>query len=154
LPIDELVQDFRNDIMPYAEKHYRVYTDQQRRAIAGLSMGGAKTLNIAVCLPERFAYVSVFSSGIVAIAGGGSGADGPPWEEQHKDVLDGSELKEGLKLVWFATGRGDFLVETSRATVAMLKKHSLYVVYKETAGAHTWIVWREYLHEFAPQLFQ
>ena len=39
-------------------------------------------------------------------------------------------------------------------TVEMLKKHGLTVVYKETSGAHTWLVWREYLNEFAPQLFQ
>jgi enterochelin esterase-like enzyme len=35
----------------------------------------------------------------------------------------------------------------------MLRKHGFDVTYKETDGAHTWIVWREYLHEFAPQLF-
>jgi enterochelin esterase family protein len=36
----------------------------------------------------------------------------------------------------------------------MLKNHGFAVTYKETEGAHTWIVWREYLHEFAPQLFR
>jgi enterochelin esterase family protein len=36
----------------------------------------------------------------------------------------------------------------------MFKKHGFEVVYKETEGAHTWINWREYLNEFAPQLFQ
>ena len=63
-------------------------------------------------------------------------------------------MKEGIEPVWFATGRGDFLSQTSRATLEMLKKHGLDVVYKETAGAHTWIVWREYLHEFTPQLLR
>ncbi len=46
-PLDEFAQDFLTDIMPYAEKNYRVYTDRARRAIAGLSMGGSQTLNIA-----------------------------------------------------------------------------------------------------------
>ena len=155
LPIDEFVTDFVQDIMPYAETHYRVYADRQHRAIAGLSMGGAHTLNIAIPHPDKFAYVGVFSSGIFGITGGfGSNPQGPSWEEQHKDILDGATLKDGLKLVWFGTGKDDFLVETSRATVEMLKKHGLDVVYKEPAGAHTWIVWREYLREFAPQLFQ
>ena len=36
----------------------------------------------------------------------------------------------------------------------MLKKHGFNPVFKETPGAHTWIVWRNYLNEFAPQLFQ
>ena len=59
-----------------------------------------------------------------------------------------------LEGIWFATGKDDFLVETSRATVAMFKKHGFDIVYKETAGGHTWINWRDYLHEFAPQLFR
>jgi enterochelin esterase family protein len=156
LPIDEFTQDFVKDIMPYAETHYRVYTDKAHRAIAGLSMGGSQTLNIAIPYPDKFAHVGVFSSGIFGITGRGFGADAnaPSWEEQKKDILDGATLKDGLKLVWFGTGKDDFLVETSRATVEMLKKHGLDVVYRETEGAHTWIVWRQYLHEFAPQLFR
>ncbi len=153
---DEFTKDFIGDIMPHVEKNYRVYTDKAHRAIAGLSMGGAQTLNLAIPYPDKFAYVGVFSSGIFGIAGGGPGGapQGPSWEEQHKDKLDGAELKDGLKLVWFATGKDDFLVQTSRASVEMLKKHGLDVVYKETDGAHTWINWRDYLNEFAPQLFQ
>ena len=154
---DEFVPDFLNDIMPYVESHYRVHTDQQHRAIAGLSMGGGQTLNIAIPNPGKFAYVGVFSSGIFGITGGPGGAaasSGPTWEEQHKDVLDDAEAKKGIKLVWFATGKEDFLVATSRATVEMLKKHGFDVVYNETPGAHTWINWRNYLNEFAPQLFQ
>jgi len=156
LPIDEFTQDFVKDIMPYAETHYRVYTDKAHRAIAGLSMGGGQTLNIAIPYPDKFAYVGVFSSGIFGITGRGFGANanGPSWEEQQKDILDGNTLKDGLKLVWFGTGKDDLLVETSRATVEMLKKHDLDVVYRETEGAHTWIVWRQYLYEFAPQLFR
>jgi enterochelin esterase-like enzyme len=152
--VDEFVQDFQNDIMPYAESHYRVYTDPQNRAIAGLSMGGGQTLNIAIADPCKFAYIGVYSSGIFGIAGGfGSNPGGPSWEEQHKDVLDNAELHKGIKLLWFATGKEDFLVKTSQATVDMLKKHGFEVVYKETDGAHTWINWRNYLNEFAPQLF-
>jgi len=36
----------------------------------------------------------------------------------------------------------------------MFKKHGFDVIYDETTGAHTWIVWRDYLHGFAPKLFQ
>jgi len=158
-PTDEFISDFVSDIMPYAEKHYRVYTDRQHRAIAGLSMGGGHTLNIGIPHLDQFAYLGVFSSGVFGITGPGrrgaaGAAAGPSWEEQHKEVLDNAELKKGLKLVWFATGKEDSLVTTSRATVEMLKKHGFEVVYQETDGAHTWINWRNYLNEFAPQLFQ
>ncbi|MBN1510168.1 MAG: hypothetical protein JW955_25195 [Sedimentisphaerales bacterium] len=155
-PVDEFIPDFLDDIMPYAESHYRVYADQAHRAIAGLSMGGGHTINIAFPNPGKFAYIGVFSSGIFGIAGGGPGGAapaGPTWQEQHKDVLDSADAKKGIKLVWFATGKDDFLVRTSQASVEMLRKHGFEVVYKETDGAHTWINWRNYLSEFAPQLF-
>ncbi len=154
---DEFVQEFTTDIMPYIEKQYRVRTDRQSRALAGLSMGGGQTLNIGVPHLDQFAYLGVFSSGVFGITGrgfGGSAPAGPTFEEKNKAVLDNPKLKKGFMLFWFATGKDDFLVETSRATVEMLKKHGFDVAYKETEGAHTWINWRQYLNEFAPQLFR
>ena len=58
---DPFVNDFLSDLMPYVEKNYRVLTDRQNRAIAGLSMGGFQTLNIAVPHLDQFAYIGVFS---------------------------------------------------------------------------------------------
>jgi len=157
-PVDEFVQDFVGDIMPYVEKNYRIYADRQHRAIAGLSMGGSQTLNIAVPNLEKFGYFGVFSSGLIGSFGGGRGGftnapAGPTWEERNKASLDNAKLKKGLKLVWFATGKDDFLIETSRGSVALLKKHGFDPVFIETPGGHTWINWRNYLIEFAPQLF-
>ncbi len=160
----EFVEDFLTDIMPYVEKNYRVYADRQHRAIAGLSMGGSQTLNIAIPHLEKFAYVGVFSSGLIGSFGGRRGAaagssqpqppPGPTWEEQHKAELDNSAARKGLKLLWFSTGKDDGLITTTRATLDMLKKHGFEPVFQESPGAHTWINWRNYLIEFAPQLFQ
>ena len=153
--VDEFVQDFCNDLKPYVEEHYRVYADRQHRAIAGLSMGGGQTINIAIPNLGEFAYFGVFSSGVFSLnRRGPQDESGPTWEQQNKEALDNAELKKGLKLIWFATGKEDFLIETSRSTVELLKKHGFDVVFKETAGAHTWINWRNYLNEFASQLFQ
>jgi enterochelin esterase family protein len=152
----EFEPEFVADIMPQMEQRYRVYTDRSHRAMAGLSMGGAHTLNIGIPHLDNFAYLGVFSSGIFGITGGPgtNPPSGPSFEEKNKTVLDDAKLKEGLKLFWFATGKDDFLVTTSRATVEMLKKHQFDVVYKESQGAHTWDNWRDYLRDFAPQLFQ
>ncbi len=152
----EFEPEFINDIMPQMEKRYRVYTDRQHRAMAGLSMGGAQTLNIGIPNLDKFAYLGVYSSGIFGFAGGmgGNQPPGPSFEEKNKVILDDARLKDGLKLFWFATGKDDFLVATSRATVAMFKQHQFNLSYKETEGAHTWDNWREYLREFAPLLFQ
>jgi len=152
----EFERDFMDDVVPLVEKTYRVRTDRNSRAIAGLSMGGGQTLNIGFSHLDKFAYLGVYSSGVFGITGGSRAPapNEPSWEERHKETLDNTKLKKGLKLVWFATGKDDFVLKTSQATVGMLKKHQFDVVYKETTGGHTWINWREYLNEFAPQLFQ
>lgn len=175
-PPDEFTQDFLTDLMPYAESHYRVITDRAHRAIAGLSMGGSQTLNIAIPHLNEFSYIGVFSSGLLGVLGGGrggrgpAGASGPPaaapssdsgaltgaalWESQHKAELDNSAWKKGLKLVWFSTGKEDSLNPTSRATVELLNKHGYNATFRDSEGGHTWLNWRDYLVAFTPQLFQ
>src|SRR5262249_1443041 len=63
---DPFANDFMNDIVPYVEKNYRALTDRQSRAIAGLSMGGNQTLNISMAHLDKFAYIGVFSSGVIS----------------------------------------------------------------------------------------
>ena len=158
---DPFANDFLTDLMPYVEKNYRVLTDRQSRAIAGLSMGGNQTLNIAIPHLDKFAYIGVFSSGIIS-----AGRGAPPsadstsapfaeaWERQHLAALDNAANKRGLNLLWFGTGKEDFLIATTRSTVELLKKHGFKPVFVESEGAHTWLNWRDYLSTFAPQLFQ
>ena len=153
---DAFLKDFSADILPYVEKNYRALTDRPNRAIAGLSMGGMQTLNIAVPHLDQFAYVGVFSSGILTAAARGAEAApfGQAWEQQNLAALDNAPLKRGLKLLWFGTGTADFLIETSRNSVALMKKHGFNPVFVESEGGHTWLNWRDYLSEFAPQLFR
>jgi enterochelin esterase family protein len=90
----------------------------------------------------------------------GRAGQGPPpqtaaeWEKANAATLDDAALKKDLKLLWFATGKDDFLLTTTQATLDLLKKHGFTPVYRETAGGHTWVNWRDYLVEFAPQLFR
>lgn len=155
LPMDEFISDFVNDIKPYVEKRYRIFGDRKHRAIAGLSMGGAHTLSIAIPSLEEYAYIGVFSSGVFGLAEQMEGFEsGLSYPERHKEVLSNAELKEGLELFWFATGVDDILLETSRTTVQMFKDHGFDVIYRETEGGHTWLNWRDYLIEFTPMLFK
>lgn len=146
-PADPFLDDFVADLMPYVEKNYRVLTDREHRAIAGLSMGGGQTLNIAMPHLDRFAYVGIFSSGIPANV-----ADA--WEREHLAELDNGAAKRGLKLLWFGTGKQDFMMDTTRSSVALMKKHGFAPVFVESEGGHTWLNWRDYLSAFAPQLFR
>jgi len=169
---DPFLDDFSTDIKPYIETNYRVLKGRENTAIAGLSMGGYHTLYIGVPHLDQFGYLGVFSSGLIGLVPmrmpGAPAAPAAPaataqpegpnpglaWEEQNRAVLDNPSLKKGLKLFWFATGSDDFLMPTTKATIELLKKHGFSVVFKESGGGHTWANWRDYLVEFAPQLFQ
>jgi enterochelin esterase family protein len=158
--INRFTLEFVNDVMPYVERHYRTLADRPNRAIAGLSMGGSQTLDIAFRHLAKFAYIGVYSSG--ATLGGGRGAAAgavaapppPDWEAIHLADLDNASLKTGTRLVWLATGVDDRLITNTRATVDLLKKHGFQPEFAETPGAHTWLVWRDYLRQFAPRLFR
>lgn len=154
--IDEFGTDFTDDLKPYVEKTYRVLDGRANRAIAGLSMGGMQTLNIAFSNLKDYAHIGVYSSGVFGIAGGGPGGGAPntQWVDSRKATLDDAELKKGLKTLYIACGDKDFLVGTSDATIKMLKDHKFDVIDKKTGGGHTWLNWRDYLADFAPMLFQ
>jgi enterochelin esterase family protein len=153
---DEFIEDFLNHIKPYIENNFRVKLGSENTAIAGLSMGGGHTINISIPHLSDYGYIGVFSSGVFGIEGGNAFLPnmGGSWEERNLKTLDDPELKKGLKLVWFATGKDDFLLSTTKATVAVLRKHNFDVVFNETNGGHIWKNWREYLLEFSQKLFK
>lgn len=140
-------EEFRTDIQPYVEQRYRVRTDRDGRAIAGLSMGGAQACNLAFTDSQNFGYIGVFSSA----AAFESLED---WANARAAVLDDPAARQGLKLLWLATGREDFLIDRSRETVALFQQHGYQPEFLETDGGHTWINWQSYLNQFAPKLFQ
>jgi enterochelin esterase-like enzyme len=177
--VNPFTNEFISDMLPYVEKHYRTINDRQHRAIAGLSMGGNQTLDIAFTHLNLFSEIGVFSSG--ATLGGGRGrgpaapapggatvtpvsapATPPPaaqpprpdWEATHTVDLDNASLKKGLKLIWLSTGKDDGLMASTKSTVDILKKHGFEPVFVESPGAHSWFNWRNYLIQFTPQLFQ
>ena len=134
-------QSLVNDIIPFVQTHYRVYTDKDHRAIAGLSMGGAQTVTATNNNPSLFAYVGVFSAG-------GQVGD-PTFESQLQEIK-----KDGVKYYW--TGAGD--VDMARAgTVALaadLKDKGFPTSYKEIPGRHYWFLWRDFLSDYASLLFK
>src|SRR5262249_27218592 len=93
---DPFVSDFVDDVMPYVKNNYRVLTDRSSTAIAGLSMGGSQTLNVAIPHLEKFAYIGVYSSGLLGafpIPGRGGAASAPApgpgeWESRYAAKLD------------------------------------------------------------------
>jgi enterochelin esterase family protein len=131
-----------DEVIPQVEKQYRVTRDRTSRAIAGLSMGGAESLYTGLNALDKFAYIAGFSSG-------GAGED----FAKSFPKLD-SKANEQIRLLWIACGTDDRLIDANRKFIDWLKSKDIQLTRIETPGAHTWMVWRRNLSEFAPLLFQ
>jgi enterochelin esterase-like enzyme len=139
--------DLLQDLIPKIDATLRTIARPQSRAMAGLSMGGAHTLQFGLTHPDTFRYIGIFSMGL----GLGNAADIPRYEAANAAALARSAHE--MKLVYYAVGRQDFLYTSIAPTRAMLDRQHIAHVYHESGGGHTWINWRQYLADFAPRLF-
>lgn len=130
------------DALPLVEATYRVEKDAAHRAIAGLSMGGGQSLTVGLGNADRFAWVGAFS------------AAPPAADMVQKFLANPDAANTRFRLLWIAVGKDDFLRQRNEEFVAALKDKGIQHEWKLTDGDHSWPVWRRYLTEFAPLLFQ
>ena len=130
------------EVIPMVESTYRVKTDRESRAIAGLSMGGSEALIIGLNNLDRFAYLGAFSS----VGMNNRYAARFP-------NLDSSAAAK-LRVFWISCGRDDLLLKENRNFRDWLASKGIYVQWVESPGAHWWTVWRRNLSDLVPQLFQ
>src|ERR1700719_2409859 len=130
------------EVMPKVESEYRVMTDRNSRAIAGLSMGGSESLLTGLNNLDKFAWIGAFSAG------------GMP-DELEKDFpgLD-AKANQQILMLWIACGTEDRLITVNRNLREWLKNKGVQPTDIETPGMHTWMVWRRNLAEFAGLLFR
>jgi enterochelin esterase family protein len=137
--------DILSGIRTMIERDFKVSKRADDRAIAGLSMGGGQTINIAFSQPDLFRYVILMSPAASARV-----ADIYPQRMKNPEVLN-----KQFKLFWIGVGKDDTLTGPGdRAFVETLKKHGINHVFKETEGRHEWTVWRHHLNEVVALLFK
>jgi enterochelin esterase family protein len=134
-------KDLLEDLIPFVQSNYRVYTDRDHRALAGLSMGGGQTISIGPRHLDLFSRLAVFSAG--------AGADP---QAAMKDLVPNT-LNAQLKLFWMGIGTEDPGFANAKKTSDYLDSVGVKHTFKTIPGAHTWIVWRRFLNEVAPQIF-
>jgi enterochelin esterase-like enzyme len=139
-------KDFLDDLIPFVDANFRTIAKPASRAMAGLSMGGAHTLNNGLTHPELFRYIGIFSMGLI------NEQQAAAYEQKNAAALD--QAAKSMKLVYYAMGKTDFLYRAVVPTRAMLDKHGIEHLYNESEGGHTWINWRRYFNDFAPRLFR
>lgn len=138
-------RDLFEVVIPYIDKHYRTIANAKSRAMAGLSAGGAATLNNGLPNPQVFQWIGVYSIGTNPEA----------YLARNQAAL--AKGKATNQLLYYAVGKEDRITSTGSgaATHKMLGDLGYRnYVFNESEGGHTWINWRRYLNDFAPRLFR
>jgi enterochelin esterase-like enzyme len=144
---ERFTNELLKDVVPYVEKNFRVLSAPEHRAIAGLSMGGGQTLRVVTSQPQEFAYVGVWSAGI--------GQNAADFEKRQATFFASADkVNKQVKLFSISVGDKDFALNGSKNLAELLNKHGIKNELHVSGGGHTWINWRHYLNDFAPQLFQ
>jgi enterochelin esterase family protein len=141
--LDVLSGQLVDEIVPRVEAEYRAAGDRESRAIAGLSMGGSQALYIGLHRLDRFAWIGSFSGALTMFVGG--------FDQVFGSL--GAAAGDRLRLLWISCGAEDFLVGANRHYRDWLQAKGVRFIWSETAGGHTWMVFRRSLIEFAPLLF-
>jgi enterochelin esterase-like enzyme len=143
--LSPFAKDLLDDVMPMIESTYKVSKKPDDRAIAGLSMGGGQTMNIAFNRPELFRYVVMMSPA----------APRTPEQLYPAAFKDPSTLNKQFKLFWMAVGKDDTLTGPGdRDLTKAFEQAGIKHQFKLTDGRHEWTVWRHHLQEVAPLLFK
>jgi enterochelin esterase-like enzyme len=142
-------EDFVEDVIPTVEKTFRVHSDRDHRALAGLSLGGAQSLAIGLSRPDLFSRVAGFSSAMGAATNPSTGG-----VDFNEVLANADHLNHQLKLLWIGCGTEDTLFDSNAAFSQLLTRHKIEHTFRVTGGAHTFAVWQRYLTEVAPLLFQ
>lgn len=134
-------KDLLNDLIPFIEKTFPVYTDREHRAIAGLSMGGGQSLNFGLGNLDTFAWIGGFSS---------APNTKPPDELLPKP----DEAKKKLKLLWISCGTEDGLITFSKRTHDYLVANDVPHIFYLMPGVHDFKVWKSSLYIFTQLIFK
>src|SRR5882724_5758497 len=139
---DRFREALLTEVIPRVEAEYLVMKERDSRAIAGLSMGGAESLLTGLNNLNEFAWIGAFSSGGLS----------PEFDKEFPGQDASANAR--LRLLWIACGTDDHLIEINRSFRKWLAVKNIRHADIETPGAHTWLVWRRNLAEFAPLLFR
>ena len=147
-----LEQIYFKDIIPMIEKNYRAKSDRESRAMAGLSMGGFQTMNIALSNIDKFAYIGGFSAALMM-----RGREPLDLKTAYNGAFaNPAEFNKKVKLLWLGAGSEEkAFVEAAENMGKELDKMGVKCeLYISENTYHEWHTWSRCLKEFAPKLFK
>jgi enterochelin esterase family protein len=143
--LSPFAKDLVEDVMPMVAQSFKVSAKREDHAIAGLSMGGGHSINLALSRPDLFRYVALMSPAATGVVD-------TLYPQFFKDAAASNKQ---FKLFWLGVGKDDMLTGPGdRALHDTLTKHGIEHTWKLSDGRHEWTVWRHDLNELAPLLFR
>ena len=123
-----------DELVPYVDSHFKTIAKKEKRALAGLSMGGMETRHITLARPEVFGYWGIFSGGMYAP----------------------SDLKspDQVKLIFLSCGSKEYPDMILKAVEDLKAAGYNAVGYVSEGTAHEFQAWRRSLYQMAPLLFR
>lgn len=134
-------QDLLNDVIPTIEARYSVDTNRERRAIAGLSMGGGQSFNTGFAHPELFASIGAFSAA-------------PNTNSFSELIPEPTQTRQQLSLIWISCGDKDGLLGISQRAHRFLQQHQISHTWHVDHHGHDAAHWSSSLYWFAQDVFQ
>jgi len=136
-----------SDLIPMIDGTYRTAADRAHRAMAGLSMGGAQTLQITLTHLEQFAWIGSFSAPIRNFDAKAS---------YNGVFADAAGFNKKVRLLWIGAGTAEEgMHQGAQGMHVALDQAGIKNIFFESAGtAHEWQTWRRDLNDFAPRLFR
>ncbi len=144
-PMADFTRDVITDIIPFIESNYPVIKESSGRAIAGFSVGGGQTLNIAFINIDKFSYVCSYAPYTATDEFRKNFSDWNP---------DDQKLNKQLKLFTISVGTEDFLYESVKQNIAMYQGKKVHVEPIIVPGGHTWMNCKLFLAKSLQQIFK
>jgi enterochelin esterase family protein len=155
----EIARELETDILPMIQKNYRVYTDRNHRAIAGLSFGGGTAFGVGMQHLDWFSYVGEFGTGTFG------GADSPPAGHINYIAFEPDRIAPGMiknllnpatkpKIFYMSVGERDPRAPHQHQAYEDFKKQGVEVSFRTFPGGHEMKVFRPSLAEFATLIFR
>lgn len=155
---------FFTEFMPFIEKTYRIISDKQHRAIAGLSMGGGGATSYGQRHPDKFTAVYAMSALMSIPAVGAAKFDNPNGKLAilTQSVIDNSCVDYVLKgddarknqlrsVAWFVDcGDDDFLLDRNIEFYQAMRNNGIPCEFRVRDGAHDWEYWHSALYQCLP----
>ena len=135
-----------DDLIPYIENTFRVRTDRDNRAMAGLSWGGHETLDITLRNLDKFAHIGSFSGALFFLAGG--------LENAYDGVFnDAAAFNDKVSTFFFGMGSEENF-GSDKISAALDNAGIKHTYYSSTGTHHEWLTWRRCLNQFIPLIFK